>query len=183
MSGRIEVLEKLRSTIRDSDRDKREAEKRYREQVSDRLAISSSPDHSIESLRRRNRSTRNVSHGTIKSNTSSSAYRISPPLLARPDSRTFRRNRNEPNLSNRLLLLPLLVNCDQSPPLLPSPIPPAHRRRRLDQLAQNWNCKTNSPPSRPPTTLSPTLLALYRPSWESSRECIKMYRRRMKVTS
>lgn len=41
LSGRIEVLDKLRTSIRESEREQREAKKRYREQVSrDSCALS-----------------------------------------------------------------------------------------------------------------------------------------------
>lgn len=33
LAGRVEVLEKLRTTAREAERDKRDSEKRYREQV------------------------------------------------------------------------------------------------------------------------------------------------------
>lgn len=38
LAGRIEVLEKLRASMRELERDKRDAFKRYREQVSSRRA-------------------------------------------------------------------------------------------------------------------------------------------------
>lgn len=71
LSGRIEVLDKLRATVRELEREKKEATKRYREQVSPERSLVPMPFRSSFSVGgRQSRTRRRDKHGMTRNSTS-----------------------------------------------------------------------------------------------------------------
>ena len=79
MAARIDITEKLRTQVRELEKDKRDIQRRYNEQVRPSMLLYLYP---LKCLARLRHSRRNAKHSMITSNISSHAYNPSPKLAS-----------------------------------------------------------------------------------------------------
>lgn len=192
-------MDKLRGSVRELERDKRESTKRYREQVKT-LSLSLSVSmrrYSRNGLSSRlNHSIRNVKVGTIKNNITKFESRTFPTIernrnlvesllrrrMASMKSNLTREMKMGMNRKHLLLDLVSSILRQQHSLRLLLHHPPIQLPISLQVLWKlNSHFEHNSILSLPLTPHSPQPYELYKPKCPTSNECTKIYKKRTKV--